>query len=174
MNTRIFTLLIAFLAMMPSVGWGQDSAPWDGSANTDWYNENQTEFTITTAEQLAGLAELVNENTNFDNKTIYLGANIVLNKNSENYENWGTTPPTNKWIPIGNNDAFTGTFDGCGHTLSGLYLNSSKNLYCGLFGYLTTGCITNINVTNSYIAAKNVGGICGNIKSEGKNFKMLF
>lgn len=171
MNKRFYFLMVLLL-VAPWVAWGQ--SVWNGNTDVSWYNENKTEFTITTAEQLAGLAELVNKNTNFDNKTIYLGANIVLNENSENYENWGTAEPVNEWTPIGNKDVFTGTFDGCGHTISGLYLNSSEDFYCGLFGYLTTGCITNINVTNSYIAAKNVGGICGNIKSEGKISKCSF
>lgn len=33
---------------------------WDGTVDTSWYNETDTEFTITTAEQFAGLAYLVN------------------------------------------------------------------------------------------------------------------
>ena len=33
---------------------------WDGTVDTSWYNEDDTEFTITTAEQWAGLAYLVN------------------------------------------------------------------------------------------------------------------
>lgn len=33
---------------------------WDGTADTSWYNETDTEFHIKTAEQLAGLAELTN------------------------------------------------------------------------------------------------------------------
>ena len=44
-----------------------------------WYNGTDTEFTITTARQLAGVAELVNSNTaDFDGKTIRLGADISL------------------------------------------------------------------------------------------------
>ena len=34
---------------------------WDGTADVSWYDESKTEFTITTAEQLAGLAKLVND-----------------------------------------------------------------------------------------------------------------
>ena len=44
---------------------------WDGAVDLSWYNGADTEFTITTPAQLAGLAELVNSNTaDFAGKTI--------------------------------------------------------------------------------------------------------
>ncbi len=52
---------------------------WDGAVDLSWYNGADTEFTITTPAQLAGLAELVNSNTaDFAGKTIRLGADISL------------------------------------------------------------------------------------------------
>lgn len=52
---------------------------WDGAVDLSWYNGTDTEFTITTARQLAGVAELVNSNTtDFAGKTIRLGADISL------------------------------------------------------------------------------------------------
>lgn len=52
---------------------------WDGAVDLSWYNGTDTEFTITTARQLAGLAALVNSNTaDFAGKTIRLGADISL------------------------------------------------------------------------------------------------
>ena len=52
---------------------------WDGAVDLSWYNGTDTEFTITTARQLAGVAELVNSNTtDFVGKTIRLGADISL------------------------------------------------------------------------------------------------
>lgn len=36
---------------------------WDGAVDLSWYNGTDTEFTLTTPAQLAGLAELVNSNT---------------------------------------------------------------------------------------------------------------
>ena len=178
MNTRIFTLLFAFLAMMPSVGWGQDSAPWNGSANTDWYNENQTEFTITTAEQLAGLAKLVNEGNSFDEKTIYLDADIVLNENVLNAEKeLNEAGEYKQWTPIGSSESyyFGGTFDGQGHSIVGLYIITSnaedddiENL--ALFEYAgdndaspVKAIIRNVNIVDSYIKGgckDNVSGLC--------------
>lgn len=52
---------------------------WDGAVDLSWYNGTDTEFTIITARQLAGVAEPVNSNTtDFDGKTIRLGADISL------------------------------------------------------------------------------------------------
>lgn len=52
---------------------------WDGAVDLSWYNGTDTEFTLTTPAQLAGLAALVNSNTaDFAGKTIRLGADISL------------------------------------------------------------------------------------------------
>ena len=93
------------------------------TANTEWYNnaqEETTEYTISTAAELAGLATLVNGGNNFKNKTIKLGADIDLeNKN---------------WTPIGTkNNYFAGNFDGGNHKISNLKIASSDS-YVGLFG----------------------------------------
>ena len=50
-----------------------------GAVDLSWYNGTDTEFTITTPAQLAGVAELANSNTtDFTGKTIRLGADISL------------------------------------------------------------------------------------------------
>ena len=52
---------------------------WDRAVDLSWDNGTDTEFTITTPAQLAGLAALVNSNTaDFAGKTIRLGADISL------------------------------------------------------------------------------------------------
>lgn len=52
---------------------------WDGAVDLSWYNGTDTEFSLTTPAQLAGVAELVNSNTtDFAGKTIRLGADISL------------------------------------------------------------------------------------------------
>ena len=66
------------------------------------------------------------------------------------------------WTPIGNNDNnYTGTFDGQGYTVSGLYFNDSSIDNVGLFGY-SCGTIQNVGVVDSYFnGAYNIGGVCG-------------
>lgn len=68
-----------------------------------------------------------------------------------------------EWTPIGTdyNTIHTGSFDGCGNTVSGLYFNNSAVNNVGLFGY-TKGYICNVTVTDSYLfGMQNVAGIAG-------------
>ena len=171
MKSRIITLFVALLCL-PLVGWGQ--SVWNGTADVSWYDESQTEFTITTAEQLAGLAELSNYGNNYlSGITIRLGANIVLNNG--NCEDWETnTTGLHEWNPIG---SFKGSFNGQGYTISGLYINRDSNddQDLGLFGSIGDGSsVQNLKIVNSYIKGKGsftetrdvyIGGIVGEIDS---------
>lgn len=75
-----------------------------------------------------------------------------------------------QWTPIGSygirgEEAYIGTFDGNGHTISGLYVDSDAQ-YVGLFGCVgRNGKIQNVGVVDSYISATGdkvcVGGVCG-------------
>jgi len=125
---------------------------WNGNSDVKWYmgNKSAKEFTITTAEQLAGLAILVRDNvSNFKGKTIKLGANIMLN-DTINWRHWEKKPPTNKWVPIGG--WFSGTFDGNGYTVSGVYINSRALNSQGFFGNIASdGTIENLGVIASYV-----------------------
>ena len=57
--------------------------------------------------------------------------------------------------------AYTGTFDGNGHTISGLYFNNTNTDYAGLFGY-SKGNISKVGVLNSYFRfGAYGGGVCG-------------
>ena len=57
--------------------------------------------------------------------------------------------------------AYTGTFDGNGHTISGLYSNNTNTDYAGLFGY-SKGNISKVGVLNSYFRfGAYGGGVCG-------------
>ncbi|GBU24240.1 hypothetical protein R83H12_00868 [Fibrobacteria bacterium R8-3-H12] len=144
---------------------------WNGTADTTWYtagnNKIKTEYSITTAEQLAGLASLVSGTTsngkyNMSGKLIKLGADILLNDTTD-WQNWIDVPPTNIWKPIGSssNAPFKGTFDGNGHIISGVYFNNNID-YQGLFGYIDGAKIKNIGVTAFYIFGKGyVGGLVG-------------
>jgi len=123
---------------------------WDGRINTSWYKSSQKEFTLTTAQQLAGLAKLVNDDNNFAGKTIKLGKDIYLS----NIE----------WAPIGNCDfGFTGIFDGNGYKIIGVSVNNPDSACQGLFGGLDySGEIKKLGVVDSYIKGLEfVGGLAG-------------
>lgn len=72
------------------------------------------------------------------------------------------------WTPIGTSSrVYQGTFDGQGHTISGLYFNDKTQEFIGLFGY-AQGTIQNIHVADSYFNGRDcVGGICGFIYQGG-------
>ena len=79
---------------------------------------------------------------------------------------------SNQWAPIGNYDIdddlqFSGTFDGGGYLINGLYINnnSANRLYYGLFGYVVGGTIKNLGVNGSVTGNQYIGGIVGS----GKN-----
>ncbi|MCL1946626.1 MAG: hypothetical protein FWF51_05670 [Chitinivibrionia bacterium] len=112
--------------------------------DVSWYDESKTEFTITTAEQLSGLAKLSNDGNYFSGKTIKLGANIMLN-DTTNWKNWANNAPKNKWLPI---KRFKGDFNGNGYVISGVYVNSDET---GGFFKIAYGKIENLGITASYV-----------------------
>ena len=141
------------------------SAPhiWDGSADTSWYNRNDKEFTLTTPEQLAGLAQLVNSGNSFISRTIFLGADIFLNDTTGAETGVWNNRAHKNWTPIGTRyRPFRGNFDGCGYNIYGLYINDASKDYVGLWGYSGETKISNLNVLVGRISARSsVGSIIG-------------
>ena len=142
------------------------SAAWNGTVDTSWYQADETQLSISNPEELAGLAKLVNDGTtNFEGVTITLEADLQMNPLT-NWEKWETAEvqPSNTWVPIGivNQSLFHGTFDGNGHTISGLY--AQKNGETGLFaGLYRTATVKNLTIEKSYLSSYDTfaGGICG-------------
>lgn len=127
-------------------------------------------YLISTADELRLFASMVNGGqTSISAK---LTADIELN-NTTGWENWSeSNAPANSWTPIGDrNNCFIGTFDGQGHTISGLYVNDSDySIYnVGLFGCLDDGgTVENVGVTKSYMQRSDyTGGIVGSIMYGG-------
>ncbi|MGN0688324.1 MAG: chitobiase/beta-hexosaminidase C-terminal domain-containing protein, partial [Oscillospiraceae bacterium] len=67
------------------------------------------------------------------------------------------------WVPIGDDsNKFTGSFDGQGHTISGLYFNNNTANYAGLFGAVGSGSVSNVGIVDSYFNGNDyVGCIAG-------------
>ncbi len=136
---------------------------WDGTADTTWYNDTDTEFTLKTAEQFAGLAELVDDGNTFEGKTIKLATDIDLYCEDEDGERM-------TFDPIGDESPFAGTFDGQGHTIENLYQNGWALDYdwysygsIGLFGELENATVKNLTISGaeSLVEGGDVGGITG-------------
>ena len=163
MKKKLLSLLLALclvMALVPMTAFAEGTSVdnWDGSADTSWYvgHETDTEYHITTAEQLAGLAQLVNADpgtTNFAGKTFYLDNDIDLSGH--------------EWISIGTvlggdypEYSFCGVFDGQGHVISNLYSHESyiegadeshNLLRNALFGSVYNGEVKNLGVADAEI-----------------------
>lgn len=124
---------------------------WADVATTDWYNENDTEFTVSTAEEFAGLSVLVAGGNDFADKTVLIDADMDLG--------------ANLWTPIGvdNTLPFSGSVDGGGFTISNLVINLPDEDFVGLFGQCTNTTLSNFNLVNVYLRAKDTAGsLAGN------------
>ena len=114
--------------------------------------ESNGSYTVTSADGLMNIAELVN-----GGKT---DINITLDKNID---------LTGKdWTPIGTNvdNSYKGTFDGGGHTITGLTFTTNDE-YAGLFGWLNrAGTVKNVvmegvQITSNQIYGGSIGGVVG-------------
>lgn len=115
---------------------------WDGKADTSWYDENPTadRFTLDSAEDLAGLSELTNQQNpvTFTGKTILLATDIDL--------------AGHDWTAISQDGmnsvstSFSGTFDGQGHVIHNLKNVPSTEYRYGLFGTVHTATIRNLGL----------------------------
>ena len=140
--------------------------------DTKWYDKSRTSFVINTAEEFYGFY-ILSEAEEFAGKTIQLGADIILNEGDAT--KWGEKAPENEWRPVGDYYRnFKGTFDGQGHTISGVYLveKDGNQVYTGLFGMVAPEAkLLNFRLVNSYIERKEqyannnfVGSIAGDMR----------
>ncbi|MCQ2063328.1 MAG: InlB B-repeat-containing protein, partial [Fibrobacter sp.] len=130
-------------------------------------------YEIATAADLYKFAQLVNGGaTDINGK---LTADICVNACGEGESVLKADGTLNgdgsnfsQWIPIGTKtQKFNGTFDGTGHTISGLYVDGAE--YAGLFGYVFVdningedekGVVKNVGIEDSHISGtKYVGGV---------------
>ena len=151
---------------------GATSAEWDGTVATGYAGGTGTEadpYQIATGEQLAYLAQQVDEGNDYEGVYFKLTADILLNDDIED--------DPNEWNPIGGyytvsgtnySSGFAGTFDGADHKVIGMYINDNQtDAYGeenGLFARVSSvGTVKNVGVTDGRMvcAGYTAGGICG-------------
>ena len=114
--------------------------------------ESNGSYTVTSADGLMNIAELVNGGKSDINIT--LAADIDLTGKD--------------WTPIGTDydNSYKGTFDGGGHTITGLTFTTNDE-YAGLFGWLNrAGTVKNVvmegvQITSNQIYGGSIGGVVG-------------
>ena len=122
-------------------------------------------YQITNGGQLYWFAALVNGGEADADADAVLMNDIYVN------ENVTAEGDFRAWTPIGGNGRYnadygvqyTGTFDGAGHTVSGLYFNNEGADYVGFIGTAGAGCtVKNLTLADSFIrGGMSVGGIVG-------------
>ena len=131
-------------------------------------------YQIGNVGQLYWFADYVNKGNSDVNAE--LTTNITINEDVLNEDGTLNGDGTNfrSWTSI---DAFSGNFDGNGHTISGLYLYDSVSFldsdYYGMFESVRDGTVNNLTLVDSYVAVElatsgshlNVGGIFGLVNS---------
>ena len=158
MKKKLLSLMLALcfvMALVPMTAFAEGTSVdnWDGTADTSWYDEEKTEFYLQTAEQLAGMAKLINDDmANFKDKTVYLENDLDL--------------CGHEWISIGDGantagGSFQGVFDGQSHVVYNLYSHeglksenkdNNNNLYRnGLFGAIYNATVQNLGIENADI-----------------------
>ena len=139
-----------------------DSDVWDGKPAEKFAGGAGTvddPYKISTGAELAYLAEKVNGGESYSGNYFKLTSDIRLN--ADDVPTAGDS--LNSWTSIGNANAkkFQGTFDGDGHTISGLYINNAVQNQ-GLFGYVGRGGVVQNLVVAGRVTATGqnyVGGI---------------
>ena len=119
-------------------------------------------YQISTAAQLKLFRDIVNDS---NGQTQNRGACAVLTADIDlKNEPW---TPIGKYTNDGNNNTpYTGTFNGQGHTIKGLYVNLS-DVAVGLFGCLEDAAVRNLTV-DGYVQGRHiVGGIAGKARAYG-------
>ena len=109
--------------------------------------ESNGSYTVTSADGLMNVAELVNGGKTDINIT--LDTDIDLTGKD--------------WTPIGTSNRYSGTFDGGGHTITGLAVTTNDQ-FVGLFGYLNrAGTVKNVVMEGIQITSNHMFGCTGGV-----------
>ena len=109
--------------------------------------EDDGSYTVTSADGLMNVAELVNGGKTDINITLDTDIDLT-GKN---------------WTPIGTSNLYSGTFDGGGHTITGLTFTTNDE-YAGLFGWLNkAGTVKNVVMEGVQITSNHMSGSIGGV-----------
>ena len=144
----------------------------DASLFAGGNGSQESPYQIQNADQLRAFAGSLSEHIDYSGTFIALTDDIDLS---------GT-----EWTPIGNSTyAFNGTFDGNGHTISGMTIGSATDAkalaagenYLGLFSVLNTNAVvrnvklTGVLINVTYNASAYAGGIAAAMNSDDTGYK---
>lgn len=165
-ETGNVTIYVASFSVFSAVQTTASKWEDDTVADTSWYNENDTEYTLENVADFLGFRDLVDAGNTFEGKTVTLATDIDLDNKLFN-------PIGGGWAYNGGK-TFNGTFDGGNHTIYNLYVNgweldatgdkhSSTSMGAGLFSSIHNATIKNISVVGSELIVEttSIGIIAG-------------
>lgn len=168
---RILSILLAVVmvfAMLPSFALSASAAEVTASKPAVGDGSAENPYQITTAGELKWFCQSASKSA-----CAKLMANVIYNENvivdgTVNEDTSGFVA----WTPMGNRSyPYTGTFDGNGHYISGLYCTSTyTSNYRGLFGCVDGATIKNLTIKDSCFYATNdqyMGAFVGGTKDQG-------
>lgn len=139
---------------------GETVDTWDGTAVafTQGRGTKEEPWLIENAEQLAYLAQQVNNGTDYERAHFLLVSDLDLSGK--------------EWTPIGTDgNPFWGGFDGGGHTITGMTITGKEASYVGLFGECHNFTTASSYIKSVTVKGANISGksFVGAIAGEGAN-----
>lgn len=166
----LFTMLLFVTTMiMPTMMLAEESIT---PKRPEGEGTAEKPFKISNREELYWFAGLVNGTLPGEKKNVSANA-ILMNDITVNegvldeHKNLVSGKEFIPWTPIGtsysDDKAYSGTFDGNKHTISGLYFDKTRSYQVGLFGHIgAKGKLFNVGVLDSYFQFNaEGGGVCG-------------
>ncbi|MCM1114463.1 MAG: DUF4430 domain-containing protein [Clostridium sp.] len=138
---------------------------WDGETITEPAQDSEGVYLISSPDELIWYQKNAQLNS-----SARLMSDICINEDVDAENISGLY----SWSPIGTNSskAYTGDFDGNGHTISGLYVPVSGS-NAGVFGYVGTGgSIHDLTISDTFVVSNNgsyVGAVVGDLKGTINN-----
>ena len=164
MKMRLALLALAALAWIAvpvsARAEGETVDTWDGTAVafTQGSGTKEDPWRIENAEQLAYLAQQVNNGTDYERAHFLLVSDLDLSGK--------------EWTPIGTDgNPFWGGFDGGGHTITGMTITGKEASYVGLFGECHNFTTASSYIKSVTVKGANISGksFVGAIAGEGAN-----
>jgi hypothetical protein len=146
---RGWIFVIILLGIFLIFNWENIVSAFSGSGG----GTSGSPYIITNCTQL--------QEMNDDLTATYILGNNINCSNTTNWNSGAGFEPIGDGVTGGEENAFTGTFNGNGYDIIGLYINRPNEYYVGLFGY-SNGDILNVNLINVNVTGLDaVGGLVG-------------
>lgn len=167
-----YPLPTAIADMLKNIELSKSPMPADHWYTLELVDETPTLFQIDSAEDMIAFSECLENGLDFSGCTVELVQDVDLNAGWSATAN-EVTAPTNVWKLVTGGKLFSGTFDGKGNTVSGIYLKTEA-ASMGFFGNAAgSAVVKDLAIVNSYMESNNLaqgavfGSIYGNVTVSG-------